>query len=247
MKLGATDLTRIGQAVNACYAPYFLDRPERAVFPSPHHEVVWGTDADGPRPYGATYWDEALGAFLCVLRGTDSQAEWLADADAGLIPCPFLPGARTHRGFTQIYQTMVCDKQTLGASLKAILRAVEGRTLIVAGHSLGAALATLAAVDVGGADLVTFAGPRVGDDRFVEMAQTRLASNTRIVNDPDLVPKLPVRAEPIFPYAHLGAALELNSAGQVKDEPGAWHALPTYLHLIDPQQPVDPKDALPVA
>lgn len=243
MKLGTSDLVRVGQAVNACYVPLFLDRPERAVFPS-RHDVIWGTDLDGPRPYGVIYWEEALKAFICALRGTDSTAEWISDARALLDPCPFLPTASTHRGFTRIYQSMRVDALSLGDELARIGR--DKAPVIVTGHSLGAALATLAAADVGGVDLVTWAGPRVGDDRFAEMAASRLASNTRIVNTPDLVPNVPLRLFPAFPYMHVGVPMLLNSTGRVRDIPQAWHSLATYLHLLDPAQPLEP-DHVPVS
>lgn len=235
MSFDRPSLVRIGQAVNACYAPFFLDRPERAALPAPHH-VVWGTDGDGPRPYGAIYFDPGMGLWICALRGTDSMAEWQSDADCPLGDCPFLPGARTHRGFTAIYQSMIVD----GLALRAFLSS-KSRPLIVTGHSLGAALATLVAADVGGVNLVTFAGPRVGDDAFAHMAMTRLAGNDRLVNAPDIVPRVPVRIEPDFPYAHLGVSIDLDSAGQVIENVHAWHSLDTYLHMIDPTVLLDPQ------
>lgn len=238
MTLDVKALVRVGQAVNACYDRFFLDRPERVKLSSPH-SVIWGTDADGPRPYGVIYNDADLGAWVCVLRGTDSEAEWRSDADAALVDCPFLPGARTHRGFTTIHQTLIADGHTLRYFLAGC-----ARPLIVAGHSLGAALATLVAANVGGADLVTFAGPRVGDDAFATMAASRLASNWRFVNSPDVVPKLPLRLPPLFPYADVGPAHDLDSIGKVIVNAHAWHDLDTYLHLLDPTHPLNPKFVL---
>lgn len=228
---------RIGQAVNACYDPFFLDRPERAVLPA-KHDVVWGTDGDGPRPYGAIYLDPVLNAWIICLRGTDSMAEWQEDATAFLVDCPFLAGARTHQGFTTLYESLRVD----GDSIRAHCAILE-RPIIVTGHSLGAALATLVAVAIGGADLVTFAGPRCGDEAWASMAASRLSSNTRVVNTMDIVPKLPA-VLPAFPYMHVGSALEFDSIGQVKDDPKAWHDLLTYLHLLDPALPLDPQYAL---
>lgn len=235
MSLDLATLVRVGQAVNACYDPFFLDRPERAVLPGPH-SVIWATDGDGPRPYGVVYFDPILGRWICALRGTDSQAEWLSDADAFLVPCPFLPGGRTHRGFTAIHASMICADLTL----RGLLVSCDA-PVIVAGHSLGAALATLVAAELGGCSLATFAGPRVGDDTFAHMAMSRLAGNDRVVNAPDLVPQLPTRIEPDFPYMHLGIAIDLDSAGQVIPNRHAWHSLPTYLHLLDSNLPIEPE------
>lgn len=239
MTLDKPAIVRIGQAVQACYAPFFLDRPERAVFTGPH-QVIWGTDRDGPRPYGVVFFDAGLQAWIVAMRGTDSLPEWLSDATAILIECPFLAGARTHQGFTEIYETLVVD----GSSIRAHL-VDHTRPIIVTGHSLGAALATMVAAAIGGAHLVTFAGPRVGDDAFAHMAMSRLAGNIRVVNQQDLVPKLPARLDPDFPFAHLGVAMDVDSIGEVRDDPKAWHSLPTYLHLLDPAIPVETEYAPP--
>lgn len=238
MILDRASIVRVGQALNACYAPFFLDRPERAVFAiAPgliaKHLVIWGTDRDGPRPYGAIYFDAVLGAWIVAIRGTDSIPEWLSDATALLVECPFLAGTKTHQGFTEIYETLVTD----GFSLRAHL-VDHTRPIIITGHSLGAALATLVATAVGGCDLVTFAGPRVGDDAFAHLAMSRLASNVRVVNTRDIVPNLPLPL-PEFPFAHLGVATEIDSEGQVATGPRCAHNLVTYLHGLDPDIPVE--------
>lgn len=240
MSLDRAQLVKAGQAVNACYDLDFLEHPERERLPG-QSAVVWGTDRNGPRPYGVVAFNESIGTHVCVLRGTDSIAEWESDADAFLVDCPFLPGARTHRGFTEIYASMRAGSSPLREYLATL-----PRPIVVAGHSLGAALATLVAADLGGAHLATFAGPAVGDDAFAHMAMSRLASNARVVNAPDLVPRLPLRIEPDFPYAHLGVAIAVDSAGVVRDAPNGWHAehdLRTYLHLLDPSIALDPKYA----
>ena len=234
-------LVEVGRAVQACYDPFFLDRPERAIFPTTlDHGVIWGTDDDGPRPYGVVYENTALAAWVVAIRGTDSTCEWVSDATAALVPCPFMAGAQTHAGFTRIFSSLVVDGKPLAPYVAGL---ATGGRVIVAGHSLGAALATLVAVAAGGVDLVTFAGPRVGDDGFVAGGLARLASNTRVVNQPDVVPKVPFRLWPIFPYGDFGAELALDSGGQVKPDIHAWHDLLTYLHLLDPKQPLDPQHA----
>lgn len=241
MKLDLGQLVIVGQAINACYAPFFLDRPERAALTvgGIPHDVIWGEDADGPRPYGAIYYEPRLGAWIVAIRGTDSFPEWIADATAFLVDCPFLPGTRTHKGFTGIYESLRVD----GVDIRAHCAPMD-RPIIVAGHSLGAALATLTAAAIGGVDLVTFAGPQVGDDAFAHRAMTRLASNSRIVCQSDLVPKLPVRLDPDFLYAPLGLPIPVEMTGIV-DDPRQWHDLNNYLRFLDPRPPVEPTAAAP--
>lgn len=226
MKLDGPALIRLGQALNTCYQPLFRDRPERVTFPSPH-SVLWGQDSDGPAPYGVSYLDPVLGAHVVLIRGTDSLAEWISDFTATMTPCPFMEGARTHLGFTGVYQTLRLGRNPVHAALIDLQRPV-----IVTGHSLGAALATLVAAAVGTVDLVTWAGPRVGDDAFAHTAMMRLSSNTRIVNCRDIVPKVPLRVEPAFRYEHLGWPLELDSGDTTGGSLGHAHSLDTYLDLM---------------
>lgn len=228
-------IVRVGQAVDACYDPFFLDRPERVVLAGPH-DVIWGTDRDGPRPYGVVFIDPVLQAWVIAIRGTDSIPEWIADATALLMDCPFLPGTRSHLGFTEVYETLAID----GMSIRTWFIAKD-RPIIVAGHSLGAALATLTAVAIGGTDLVTFAGPAVGNDDFTLMAQTRLASSIRVVNKHDIVPQLPLRVFPDFLFSQIGLSMEIDLGGVVQGTPTCQHSLTNYLHALDATIQIDPQ------
>ena len=83
------------------------------------------------------------------------------------------------------------------------------------GHSLGGALATLAAGRYERApEVYTFGAPRVGDGEYVESLDTPVY---RIVNGRDVVPKLPVRG----PYRHAGAEKYIDGEGLIHDgKPG---------------------------
>jgi kumamolisin len=110
-------------------------------------------------------------------------------------------------------------------------------TLEVTGHSLGAALATLYAQENGHTDqvattrLCTFASPAVGDSTFVSVLNGLGLASWRIVNRPDLVPRLPPE---ILGFRHVDALQELNSAGKVKSSLTCWHSIATYLSLLSP-------------
>ena len=74
--------------------------------------------------------------------------------------------------------------------------------LVVHGHSLGGALATLIAfqmVDVhklpgSEIELVTFGAPRVGDEAFVKQLEEYVPNQLRVINSTDIVPMLPLQA-----------------------------------------------------
>jgi hypothetical protein len=112
-------------------------------------------------------------------------------------------------------------------------------TIEVAGHSLGAALSTLYVAEnatVGHAIIpliCTFASPRVGDPVFAAKFDELAISSWRIVNELDLVPKLP-----FLGFQHVKAEHAYNSGGLVNWSLACWHSLSTYLHLIDPKEPL---------
>ncbi|HEY2084627.1 MAG TPA: lipase family protein, partial [Mycobacterium sp.] len=101
--------------------------------------------------------------------------------------------------------------------------------ILVTGHSLGAALAVLAAPDIAQnmppntiePRLITFAGPRVGVSDFAEKFNAAIESCYRVVNFLDIVPLLPPA-----PYVDVGAQISVDSGGQV--QLGWRHSLAAY-------------------
>ncbi|MEM7793442.1 MAG: lipase family protein [Cyanobacteria bacterium P01_C01_bin.118] len=94
--------------------------------------------------------------------------------------------------------------------------------LVVTGHSLGGALATMAAAslqdnNISVAGLYTYGQPRVGDRSFTRQLNTNLANKVfRFINNNDIVPHVPPPfslRSPTRLYAHLGAVKYFNSKG----------------------------------
>jgi len=117
-----------------------------------------------------------------------------------------------------------------GAALKSVT---------VAAHSLGGALATLYVADnsrtkkVTTPLLCTLASPRVGDYTFATTFDALGIPSWRIVNELDLVPKLP-----IFPFWHIQTEHIYNSGSSTVWSLECWHSIDTYLNLLDPKQPL---------
>jgi predicted lipase len=163
-------------------------------------------------------------AFLSF-RGTSDIAEWVANIDA--IPDDYRPiggFGQVHSGFQDVYELV---RQDIAANLATATADCD--QILITGHSLGAALAVLAAPDVARnmppntiePRLITFAGPRVGLSDFVASFNAAIESCFRVVNFLDLVPYLPPT-----PYVHVGAQITVDSGGPV--QVGARHSLAAY-------------------
>ena len=120
-------------------------------------------------------------------------------------------------------------------------------SLVVTAHSLGSALATLFTMEnaktnqVDNPLLCTFASPYVGDQDFVDAFNALDLTSWRVVNTQDLVPKVPGE---LLGFRHVDTAIERTSSGKTRLSVACWHAMATYLSLIDPGLPVEPECSL---
>src|SRR5262249_15142812 len=114
-------------------------------------------------------------------------------------------GGRVHAGFA-----------SAALSLRTPIREwlqqaqIEAAKLIVTGHSLGAAMATLLASEHPVEWLITLGSPRVGNDEFVQTLQA--ANIRRLVNCCDAVTDVPL---PIGGYTHIVPHTYLTRDAQV--------------------------------
>lgn len=141
------------------------------------------------------------GSHLTVLafRGTElDPRDWRTDLKALLVPWP--GGGHVHQGFAEALSSV-------WEPVLAALRDAKGRQLYT-GHSLGAALATLAASRRSPDALLTFGSPRVGDAAFAQTTQN--LRHERFVNCCDIVTRLPPEA---FGYRHAGPVAYLDRGG----------------------------------
>jgi len=179
---------------------------------------------------------------VAAIRGTDTILEWLHDASYLMVPCP-ITGAHgfTEDGFTAVYRSLRIGQAngTPAArdSIKSYLDSGAATSVTICGHSLGGALATMLAFDVGlntschAPTAYTYASPRTGDHTFAGSYNAAISSSYRVVNRQDLVPKLP----PILPlpYEHVNTQYELiPPPNQINPSIPCMHHLTTYLWLM---------------
>jgi len=224
---------RLAKLVQRAYDPAFdtdphgVDITDLGFTPA---EILWATDPGGDSvPYGIIATDNGHGTVV-ALRGTESGVEWAADADAMLVSCNWAPGCLVHKGFYQIAETLRTSKGVF-----ADVALSGGGFLSVAGHSLGAALATILATRMSAKQLVSLAGPRSGCQAFAALGLARIGLVARLVIPGDVVPTLP----PPFPlpFRHVGDAIELQKPA-IRDTLECRHSIATYLNAMDPSLPL---------
>ncbi|MBX3026933.1 lipase family protein [bacterium] len=173
--------------------PYTL----QAQYLTPEHYPGEPFSSEVPIAFVAT----SGNAIYVVFRGTKTIAEWISDATFTQVPyAPVSGGGKTETGFTTIYETV---NTAIIAEVNGLAASSGYTTLYVTGHSLGAALATLAAPELARATrfsapiLYNFASPRVGDPEFASLVDA-LPTSWRIANSNDEVPKLPPAVAVVF-------------------------------------------------
>ena len=224
------------------------------------------TDFFGPVRSRVFYGFVAVGGdpptAVVALRGTATTLEWWDDFQWDLVPFTQVPGSgRVAQGFYGIYNTFGTmtpgqqDSAPAPATFAADVAsaATDGLAadvdpadlpIVVTGHSLGGALATLLVADLA-ANLAlqpqawTFASPKVGDAMFAAHYGSLGTVSWRIYNLVDVVPYFPID---IFnSYQPVTTGYAINSLGKAKWSLGCAHALNTYMHVLSPATvPLDP-------
>lgn len=133
--------------------------------------------------------------FYLTFRGTQSRSDMLADAHI-LRTYLFPEGDRSvlvHAGFLSYYKSM---EEKIVADIELCRSPID--TLHVMGHSLGGALATIAAVSLGSkfpelrVTCHTVGSPRVGNAGFVRAFARLITDSMRITNSDDPVTRFPI-------------------------------------------------------
>ena len=125
-----------------------------------------------------------------VLRGTDTLMDWVINFRA--VPATWRGKGKVHKGWSEALEKIW---DPIVDSLKVNVPA--DCPLFIAGHSLGAALATLAASLTPARALYTYGSPMIGDDEFG--ATLSAVPVHRVVNNRDVVTTVPP-----LPFHHLG-------------------------------------------
>lgn len=174
---------------------------------------------------------------ILMFRGTQRQLEWLenilAIQENYVHPVNGTVIGKVHSGIYDFYQTH------LAAAVKEAVQSLDPQQpLVIAGHSLGAALATFAALDLAlilpklqpKIQVYTYAGPRLGNKAFVEAHSQLLPNHYRITNLADMIPMLPLSKLLTDDFVHVGESWSfLSQQGDILPN----HFVETYRQAIE--------------
>jgi triacylglycerol lipase len=176
---------------------------------------------------------------VLVFRGTHNLLDWLTNLETVPVAAPPPAPGRVHEGFMEAFASVESEIDSALAPFTC--------PAFYTGHSLGAALATLAASRRPPRALYTYGSPRVGDAQFLAtLGGTRVY---RVVDSRDVVATVP---PPQLGFAHVGELHYLTRDGRIlvdptdqqKDPPQLSHFFSNPEHLREP--PEDLADHSPI-
>lgn len=232
-------IVRISRGVNETFIEPQILKNELLMYDSkknPIFGVLWSNDS----------------IVYIAFRGTMETQEWMQNFTYRQTSFPndnimkqqhalFLNNSKTspniHSGFLEVYNNFRND-------LINKLKQLNPKQVLIGGHSLGGAIATICGLDLkilGYNTIVyNFASPRVGDNEFCNLVKKYNLPLYRIVNTSDVAPTFPVSVSPNFDdpenpfiYDHCGNAVYFtdNWKSLVNN-----HTLAVYVNWLDKQQ-----------
>ena len=176
-------------------------------------DLAIGYNSKGTQVFIASHHDNHL--TVVSYRGTEIDDPTDLFTDARFLMTPWTdnsgkPIGKVHKGFAEALQ-----KDDILKNVIACVNAkAQSNRILLTGHSLGAALATLTASQMPTSSLYTIGSCRVGDAAFAEFMQA--VSHIRFVDCCDLVTRIPPVA---FGYIHVGDLRYISSKGQLLESP----------------------------
>lgn len=144
--------------------------------------------------HGYIGYHEGQQTIYVAYRGSESIQNWIDNLDAILTDYPYCDGCDVHKGFYSAQQD--CYDGVL-SEVKKLQSQFPSYTVMTTGHSLGAALALLTALElknsgIQNVELFNFGSPRVGDTSFSEYASSSLSHHSRVTHHKDMVVHVPM-------------------------------------------------------
>lgn len=169
-----------------------------------------------------------------TFRGSDSRKDWKVNSKFWKSVIPYnnyRSKIRVHSGFIGAYKS-----KSIRDKIQKEIEKNKIKKVALTGHSYGAALAVLCAVDLeynfpkNDYEVIVFGCPRVGNKYFQRSYNLRVFKTLRVENVSDLVTKVPFA---FMGYRHVGACLKIGDKHKFSFPNMHAHALQEYYpHII---------------
>lgn len=151
-----------------------------------------------------------------VIRGSSSTMNWLDDFEVKLVPYNTFPecNCKVHNGF---YKSALGVVSRVVTTVKTLRSEYQGYSVVVTGHSYGAACGQLLAMELikNGINvkLYNYGQPRVGDSDYAAFVNTKISEFYRTTHNKDVVPHVPPTEG--FGYLHSCREVFEDSTGKL--------------------------------
>ncbi len=133
-----------------------------------------------------------MNSVIVSFRGSSNIQNWLLNLGTTRTSYPACTGCSVHSGFLSGYNSI---SATVKTNVNGLLAKYRNARLMVTGHSLGGALAILAAADLKNLHNVdqvyTFGQPRIGNTAFAQWYPGHIPNTFRVIDYADIVPHVP--------------------------------------------------------
>ncbi len=171
---------------------------------------------------------------IITFRGSESKKDWDADLNFKKMVMPYdnMAGKiKVHSGFITSYK----DKNIRDRIAQIIRQYNDRQKIYITGHSYGAALAMLCAVDLQYNfpnkyyEVYLYGCPRVGNAAFVKSYNKRVVNTFRVENGNDAVTKVPFN---LMGYRHAGVKIRVGGVRVMGLYVKGSHAVSSYWKSI---------------
>lgn len=130
---------------------------------------------------------------IVSFRGSKTPDNWITNFEIGMTKTDICDSCSAHHGF---WQSWVDARDRVLPAVAQATAANPSYQLRVTGHSLGGAIATLAAASMRNTGktvaLYTYGSPRIGGSKISDYISKQSGGNYRVTHRNDPVPKLPL-------------------------------------------------------
>ncbi|ETW78686.1 Lipase, class 3 [Heterobasidion irregulare TC 32-1] len=200
------DLTYYFKYASSAYSSDSCDRPNHNTMVAQFNDFITDTQGFVAR-------DDTRKEIVVALRGSTSPTDFVVDASLTLemfqVPGTFPPiGTTVHSGFQNAWNSVASQ---VISSVRSQLVSHPGYTIVTSGHSLGAALSSLAGITLqqnfpfSPIRMYTYGQPRTGNDKYASWVNDKFGHNGyRDDGIPNVVPT-------VLGYRHHGMEYWMKS------------------------------------